>query len=96
MATFVNLNPDPTGLATYVVVGLVVGFLAGWVATGSGYRPVRDLAAGLVGAVVAGSFADMVTGGAPGSLTAGAVAAFTGACAVVWVLRAAAPVRVDV
>ena len=95
MATFATLNPNPVGFASWVVVGLIVGLLAGWVATGSGYRPARDLAAGFVGAVVAGYLFGLATGGVPGSGTAGAVVAFTGACAVICLLRAASPVRAD-
>ena len=78
MATFATLNPDPVGFASWVVVGLVVGLLASWVATGNGYRPTRDLAAGLVGAVAAGYVFGLVTGDVPGTGTAGAVVAFTG------------------
>ena len=95
MATFATLTPDPAGFTYWVVVGLIVGLLAGWVATGSGYRPARDLAAGFVGAVAAGYLIGLVTGVVPGSGTAGAVVAFTGACAVILLLRAAAPRRAD-
>jgi uncharacterized membrane protein YeaQ/YmgE (transglycosylase-associated protein family) len=95
VATFATLTPDPVGFVSWVVVGLTVGLLAGWVATGSGYRPARDLAAGLVGGVAAGILFGLVTGGEPASGTAGVVVAFTGACAVIWSLRAVAPVRAD-
>jgi uncharacterized membrane protein YeaQ/YmgE (transglycosylase-associated protein family) len=95
VATFAALTPDPAGVAFWVVVGLVVGLLAGWVATGSGYRPARDLAAGFVGAIVAGYLFGLVTGVVPGSGTVGAVVAFTGACAVILLLRTMATVRAD-
>ncbi len=94
-ATFVTLTPDPAGAASRVVVGLAVGLLAGWVATGHGYRPARDLVAGLTGVVAAGYLFAPVIGAVPGSGTAGAVVAFTGACAAVWLLRAVAEVRAD-
>jgi uncharacterized membrane protein YeaQ/YmgE (transglycosylase-associated protein family) len=95
VTTYATLVPDPAGFASWVVVGLVVGLLAGWVATGNGYKPLRDLAAGFVGAIVTGYLFGLVTGVVPGSGPAGAVVAFTGACAVILLLRAVAPVRAD-
>lgn len=67
----------------FLLVGLVAGWLAGFLVKGSGYGTVGDLALGVVGALIGGtlfSFVGVYAGGLLGSIvvaTLGAVLLLT-------------------
>jgi uncharacterized membrane protein YeaQ/YmgE (transglycosylase-associated protein family) len=92
MVTLGAITLHPGGLITWLILGLVAGWLAGVVMKGSGYGLIGDLIFGLVGAVIGGFlFGFLVEGdyGFWGSM----VVAFLGACLVIAVVRAIAPGR---
>jgi uncharacterized membrane protein YeaQ/YmgE (transglycosylase-associated protein family) len=89
---FADIVLHPGGLITWLVLGLVAGWLAGLVMKGSGYGLIGDLIFGLVGALVGGFlFGFLVQGdyGFWGSM----VVAFLGACILIAIVRALAPGR---
>ncbi len=78
------------GILSWIVVGLIAGWLAGTVVRGGGYGLVGDIVVGIVGALVGGFIAanflgmpDAVNGINLGSI----VVAFLGAVVVIAVLR---------
>jgi uncharacterized membrane protein YeaQ/YmgE (transglycosylase-associated protein family) len=79
------------GLLTWIVVGLIAGWLAGLMMKGSGYGVLGDILLGVVGAVIGGflagalfNVADPVSGFNITTL----VTAFIGAVIVVALVRA--------
>lgn len=71
----------------WIVVGLVAGWLAGFVMKGGGYGLTGDLVLGLAGSIV-GSWIFWALGFSPGAgLFASAVVAFLGAAAVIGAQR---------
>jgi uncharacterized membrane protein YeaQ/YmgE (transglycosylase-associated protein family) len=90
MFTLAAIVLHPGGLITWLILGLVAGWLAGLVMKGSGYGLIGDLIFGLVGAVIGGFlFGFLVEGdyGFWGSM----VVAFLGACILIAIVRALAP-----
>lgn len=78
------------GLITWLVVGLVAGWLAGQVMKGGGYGLIGDIVVGVVGAVLGGFLAsallkvpDPVNGFNLQTL----VIAFLGAVLLIWLVR---------
>ncbi len=78
------------GILSWIVVGLIAGWLAGTVVRGGGYGLLGDIIVGIVGALVGGYLAanllgipDAVNGINLGSI----VVAFLGAVVVIAILR---------
>jgi len=91
---FAELYMDPGGIISWIVVGLIAGWLAGVVMKGRGYGIIADLIVGLVGALVGGFvFGSFVSGAAGfgGSI----LVAFLGACLTIALMRALAPGKSD-
>lgn len=86
MSTFAEINLSPGGIISWLVVGLIAGWLAARVMKGGGYGMVGDMILGLLGAVIGGFvFGRMVTGEAGfwGSI----VVAILGACILIAIIR---------
>jgi uncharacterized membrane protein YeaQ/YmgE (transglycosylase-associated protein family) len=79
-------------LITWLVLGLIAGWLAGLVMKGSGYGLIGDLIFGLVGAVVGGFLCGLLVEGDYG-FWGSMVVAFLGACILIAIVRALAPGR---
>lgn len=78
------------GLLSWIVVGLIAGWLAGKVMKGSGFGLLGDIIVGVVGALVGGWLADSVLGlgvGITGFNLTTIIVAFLGAVLVLFVLR---------
>jgi uncharacterized membrane protein YeaQ/YmgE (transglycosylase-associated protein family) len=78
------------GILSWIVVGLIAGWLAGAVMRGGGYGLIGDIVIGIVGAFIAGllagplfGVADPVNGINLGSI----LAAFLGAVVLILILR---------
>jgi uncharacterized membrane protein YeaQ/YmgE (transglycosylase-associated protein family) len=85
MLPFAETALLPDGLLAWVIVGLLAGLFAGDAPRGR-LTVVRDVAAGLAGAVPAGLLFDELVGSTAG-FVGGVVAAFVGACALIAILR---------
>lgn len=84
------------GILSWIVVGLIAGWLAGVVVRGSGYGLIGDIVVGIVGALIGGFLAgslfnmpDAVNGINLTSI----LVAFLGAVLLIIVLRAVGPRR---
>ncbi len=84
------------GILSWLVVGLIAGWLAGVVVRGSGYGLIGDIVVGIVGALIGGFLAgslfnmpDAVNGINLTSI----LVAFLGAVLLIIVLRAVGPRR---
>ena len=79
---------DLAMVATAVLVGLLAGWLAGFVMKDGGYGLVWNLLLGLAGSSAASAIFSVLGGGSPGTATlATAVVAFVGAALVIVALH---------
>jgi uncharacterized membrane protein YeaQ/YmgE (transglycosylase-associated protein family) len=79
------------GLLSWIIVGLIAGWLAGVVMKGSGYGVVGDIILGIIGALVGGFLASALFGivdPLSGIDVTTLIVAFLGAVVVVAVVRA--------
>lgn len=75
------------GLISWIIVGLIAGWLAGKVMKGGGYGVLMDILIGMVGAVLGGWLFNML-GIYPGFGIIGSIlVAFIGAVILVWLVR---------
>ncbi len=75
------------GLLSWIVVGLIAGWLAGQVMKGGGYGILADIVLGILGAIVGGWIFGAL-GLWPGAGIIGSiVVAFVGAIVLVWITR---------
>jgi uncharacterized membrane protein YeaQ/YmgE (transglycosylase-associated protein family) len=86
MATFADIVLEPGGIIVWLVVGLIAGWLAGAVMKGGGYGLVGDMIVGLVGAVIGSLLFGQVTTGTP-HLVGTILVAFAGACILIALVR---------
>lgn len=82
------------GILSWLVVGLIAGWLAGMVMKGGGFGVLGDIVAGIVGALVGGFIASSLFG-IPGAVNGinvtSILVAFLGAVLVIFLLRALSP-----
>ena len=74
------------GFLTWIIVGLIAGWLAGQVMKGGGYGILVDIILGILGGIVGGWVFGMLglhAGGMIGSI----VVSFIGAVILVWITR---------
>jgi uncharacterized membrane protein YeaQ/YmgE (transglycosylase-associated protein family) len=76
----------PGGVITWLVVGLIAGFLAGKVMKGAGYGLIGDIVVGLIGAFFGGFLFGLVVTGDAG-FWGSIVVAFIGACIFIVIAR---------
>jgi uncharacterized membrane protein YeaQ/YmgE (transglycosylase-associated protein family) len=86
MSTFADIVLDPQAIVIWLVVGLIAGWLAGMVMKGGDFGVVGDIVVGLIGAVIGGFLFGQFGGGSGGFLGTIAVA-FIGACLLIAVVR---------
>jgi uncharacterized membrane protein YeaQ/YmgE (transglycosylase-associated protein family) len=86
MVTFADILLTPSGVIVWLLVGLIAGWLAGQVMKGGGYGVVGDIVVGLIGAVLGGLLFGMIGTGDAG-LLGSILVAFLGACILIAVLR---------
>lgn len=78
------------GLFSWIIVGLIAGWLAGKVMKGSGFGLGGDIIIGIIGALVGGWLADVLLGinhALSGFNLTTIIVAFVGAVVVLFVLR---------
>jgi len=77
------------GIVVWIIVGLIAGWLAGQIMKGSGYGLIGDLVLGLVGAIVGGWLFGLVAPAAePSGFLGSIIVATIGAVALIFVVRA--------
>ena len=77
------------GIISWILLGLVAGFLAGQVMKGGGYGLIGDIVLGIIGAVVGGFLASNLLGlDVNGFNITSILIAFVGACLVIGISRA--------
>jgi uncharacterized membrane protein YeaQ/YmgE (transglycosylase-associated protein family) len=86
MLMFAEIHLDPGGLASWLIVGLIAGWLAGVVMKGGGYGIAADVIIGLIGAVIGGLLFGMFMPGTTGFIGS-IIVAFLGACLLIFILR---------
>jgi uncharacterized membrane protein YeaQ/YmgE (transglycosylase-associated protein family) len=79
---------SPTGLIIWIVIGLVVGFLASRVMGSGGYGLIGDIIVGLVGALIGGFLANLLIPGVSFGLIGSIIISIIGACILIAILRA--------
>jgi uncharacterized membrane protein YeaQ/YmgE (transglycosylase-associated protein family) len=82
----------PGGVISWLMVGLLAGWLAGLFMQGSGLGILTDIIVGLIGAFVGGLAFSLFMAGEVGFWGSIGVA-FVGACIVLAIVRAVAPSR---
>ncbi len=77
------------GILSWIVLGLIAGFLASVVMKGGGYGIIGDIIVGIVGALIGGFvFSLFGAGGVTGLNLGSIIVAFIGACILIAILRA--------
>lgn len=79
------------GLLSWIIVGLIAGWLAGLVVRGGGFGVLGDIILGVVGALIGGFIASAlfnVPDPISGINATTLIVAFIGAVIVIWLLRA--------
>ena len=77
------------GILSWILLGLIAGFLASVVMKGGGYGIVGDIVVGIVGALIGGFVFSLCGGDGVTGLNTGSIfVAFVGACILIAILRA--------
>ena len=79
---------EPGGLISWLIVGLISGWLAGQVMRGSDYGVVGDIIIGIVGALVGGFLFSLLGIAGSAGFIGSIVVAFIGAVVLIAILRA--------
>jgi len=77
---------DITSIVIFLVIGAIAGWLAGNVMKGGGFGLVGDIVVGIIGAFI-GGWLFGVLGIAGGGLIWAVITAFIGACILLFVIR---------
>jgi uncharacterized membrane protein YeaQ/YmgE (transglycosylase-associated protein family) len=79
------------GILSWIIVGMIAGWLAGLVVRGGGYGVLGDIILGIVGALVGGFVASAlfnVPNPVSGINITTIIVSFIGAVVVIWLIRA--------
>jgi uncharacterized membrane protein YeaQ/YmgE (transglycosylase-associated protein family) len=74
-------------LIGFVILGAIVGWLAGKVMSGHGYGIIWDIVLGIVGSFAGGFIFSLIFGTAPTGLILSFIVAFIGACVLVAIVH---------
>ncbi len=85
---------SPGGIISWIIVGLLAGWLAGVAMSGSGYGVLSDIVLGLVGALIGGFVTGFFVQGDAG-FWGSVLVSFLGACILVALSRAFSSRRVS-
>jgi uncharacterized membrane protein YeaQ/YmgE (transglycosylase-associated protein family) len=92
---FAAINLEPGGIISWLVVGLIAGWLAGLFMRGGGYGIVGDIVLGLIGAFLGGFLTSLFVEGDAG-FWGSIFISFIGACVLIAVARAISPRRTPI
>jgi uncharacterized membrane protein YeaQ/YmgE (transglycosylase-associated protein family) len=77
------------GILSWILLGLIAGFLASVVMKGGGYGVIGDIIVGVVGALIGGFVFSLLGGGGVSGFNLPSIfVAFVGACILIAILRA--------
>jgi uncharacterized membrane protein YeaQ/YmgE (transglycosylase-associated protein family) len=79
---------EPGGIISWLIVGLIAGWLAGQFTKGGGYGLFGDIIVGIVGAFVGGLLFGFLMPGSSVGFIGSIVVAFIGAVVLIAILRA--------
>ncbi|CAM2197911.1 Transglycosylase associated family protein [Paraburkholderia kururiensis] len=74
-------------IATWIVIGIVAGWLAGMIVSGSGFGILIDIVVGIAGAFIGGWLASLLGIGVGGGLLGSVLVAVAGAVVLLLVIR---------
>jgi uncharacterized membrane protein YeaQ/YmgE (transglycosylase-associated protein family) len=78
---------DPQSIIVWLIVGAIAGWLAGMVVKGGGFGLIGDIVVGIVGAVIAGWLLPQLGIIIGGGIIAAIIDAFIGAVVLLIILR---------
>jgi len=78
---------DPTDILIWLVIGAIAGWLASHLIKGGGYGLIGDVVVGIVGAVIAGYLLPRLGIHLGAGFVRSVISAFIGACLLLAVLR---------
>jgi uncharacterized membrane protein YeaQ/YmgE (transglycosylase-associated protein family) len=78
---------DATAIIIWLIVGAIAGWLAGMVVKGGGYGLIGDIVVGIVGALIAGWLLPQIGIVIGGGIIAAIINAFIGAVILLLILR---------
>jgi uncharacterized membrane protein YeaQ/YmgE (transglycosylase-associated protein family) len=78
---------DVQGIIIWIIVGAIAGWLAGMVVKGGGFGLIGDIVVGIVGAVIAGWLLPQIGIVIGGGIIAAIIDAFIGAVILLVILR---------
>lgn len=81
------MNIDPTALVVWLIIGAIAGWLAGQIMKGGGFGLVGDIIVGIVGAFIAGALFPRLGFSLGGGMLGSIIAAAIGACVLLFILR---------
>jgi uncharacterized membrane protein YeaQ/YmgE (transglycosylase-associated protein family) len=81
------MNIDPTALVIWLIIGAIAGWLAGQIMKGGGFGLVGDIIVGIVGAFIAGELFPRLGFALGGGILGVIIAAAIGACVLLFLLR---------
>jgi uncharacterized membrane protein YeaQ/YmgE (transglycosylase-associated protein family) len=87
---FAEIDLQPGGIISWLIIGLIAGWLTGLFFKGQGYGILMDLILGLIGAFIGGLIVSLVATG-PVGFWGSIVVAFIGAVILVAIVRALSP-----
>ena len=76
-----------SGLISWILVGLLAGWLAAKMMKGSGFGPLMDIVVGIIGAVIGGWVFGRMGAFPFGGLIGTIVTAFAGSILFLWIVR---------
>jgi uncharacterized membrane protein YeaQ/YmgE (transglycosylase-associated protein family) len=78
---------DATAIIIWLIVGAIAGWLAGMVVKGGGYGLIGDIVVGIIGALIAGWLLPQIGIVIGGGIIAAIINAFIGAVILLLILR---------
>jgi uncharacterized membrane protein YeaQ/YmgE (transglycosylase-associated protein family) len=81
------MNIDPTALVIWLLIGAIAGWLAGQIMSVGGFGLVGDIIVGIIGAFIAGELFPRLGFALGGGVVGAIIAAAIGACLLLFVVR---------
>ena len=86
----------PGGIISWLIVGLIAGWLTGLFMRGGGYGIIGDIVLGIIGAFIGGIIFSLLLPGSSAGLIGSIIVAFIGAVIVIAIARAVTGNRTSV